>query len=399
MGISVSGTVLSSVMGLVACGTPSTTADCDDPGTACTWAGKPGVQGLNKVEADRRHSLLSWPTDIGFASDGRGYIVDWNNHEVRRIEPDDTLRTVMGNAVESEGAPDGADYLPPSAPLGALGTAISLNHPTNLDFLPDGRIVVASWHGLRFRVFDPATSLARVIAGDGEYGDIGDGGPAYRAQFNLPRSVAVGPSGRLYVLDQKNLRIRTFEASPTSIVTTFAGNGTKGYSGDGGPAIDAQISFANHTSLPSGGLAVDADHVYIADAGNHRIRRVAFATGMIDCIAGIGGAGYSGDGGAAMAASLNGPADLAIGPDGRLYFADSYNNVIRRIDLASGAIDTVAGTGVPCALGATCLESEEGLPARDVVLNGPLGLGFDAAGNLHITDTYNNRVVRIARDW
>jgi hypothetical protein len=386
--------------GLAGCTSSSSTpASCAEPGIACTWVGKPGMQGMNKGELDRRESLLNWPSDIGFAPDGRAYIADWNNHEIRRIEADDTLHTVVGNSVESEGAATGADYLPPSDPFGAFGTEISLNHPTSLDFLPDGKLVIASWHGLRLRVFDPQTGIARVIAGDGEYGDIGDGGPAYRAEFNLPRSVAADANGRLYVLDQKNLRVRSFEAFPTAIVTAFAGAGTKGYSGDGGPAIEAQISLANHTSLPSGGLAVDADHVYIADAGNHRIRRVTVSTGTIDSIAGNGIAGYSGDGGDGRDASLDDPSDLAIGPDGRLYFAESYNNVIRRLDLTTGTIETVAGTGAFCALGTTCLEADEGLPAREVVLNGPLGIGFDIAGNLYITDTYNNRVVRVARDW
>ncbi len=383
---------------LAACG-GSSSVDCDEPGTACTWVGKPGVQGINHDKLDRRDSLLNWPTDIEFAADGRGYLVDWNNHEVRRIEADDKLVTVMGNSVEAEGAPDGSDYLPPSSPVGAPGELISLNHPTNLDFLPDGRLVVASWHGLRLRAFDPVTGIARVIAGDGEYGNTGDGGPAYRAQFNLPRSVASDLDGRLYVLDQKNLRVRTFEASPTATVTAFAGAGTMGYSGDGGPAVDAQIALANNTALPSGGLTVDAEHLYIADAANHRIRRVSLATGMIDCIAGNGVGALAGDEGDALAASLNGPADLAIGPDGNLFIADSYNNVIRRLDLTTGIITTVAGTGAYCAVGKTCLEAAEGLPAREVVLNGPLGIGFDLAGHLHITDTYNNRIVRIARDW
>jgi DNA-binding beta-propeller fold protein YncE len=392
------GIVFTSLAVLAGCSNTSA-PDCDEPGTACTWVGKKGVQGINHDPRDRLDSVLNWPTDIGFAPDGRGYIVDWNNHEVRRIESDDMLRTVMGNAVEAEGAPDGADYLPPMAPVGAQGTQVSLNHPTNLDFLPDGKVVVASWHGLRLRVYDPATGLARVIAGDGEYGNSGDGGPAYRAQFNLPRSVAADANGRLYVLDQKNLRIRSFEASPTAIVTAFAGAGTNGYSGDGGAAVDAQVSFANNTAQPSGGLALDAEYVYIADAGNHRIRRVNLATAVIDCIAGNGVAALDGDGGSGLNASLNGPADLAIGPDGNLYIADSYNNVIRRVDLVTGMIDTVAGTGAYCGLGKTCLEAEEGMPAREVVLNGPLGIGFDSAGNLHITDTYNNRVVRVARDW
>jgi len=382
-----------------AAGCQSSSECSNEPGTACTWAGTAGMQGINEDVRDRQDSLLNWPTDIGFSPDNVGYIVDWNNHLVRGVAADDKLRVAIGNAVEAEGAADGSDYLPPSDPLGALGTAISLNHPTQLDFLPDGRLVVASWHGLRIRVWDPKTGLAEVIAGDGQYGNIGDGGPAYRAEFNLPRSVASDSTGRLYVLDQKNQRVRTFEPYPTAIITNFAGIGTAGYSGDGDLATSAQIAFVTSQALPSGGLVVGPEYLYIADAANHRIRRVSLATGIIDCVAGNGVAGYDGDGGMGLDASLNLPADLALGPDGHLYIADSYNNVIRRLDLVTGIIETVAGTGEPCALGTTCLEASEGLPARNVVLNGPLGLGFDRLGNLYIADTYNDRIVRITRNW
>jgi serine/threonine-protein kinase len=373
------------LVALAGCSSSPARECSETPGTACTWSGIAGVQGKDETVRDRRDSMLSWPTDIEFSPANQGYIVDWNNHLVRRVEADDTLTSVLGNAVEAEGAPDGTDYLPPNAPLGAAGTAISLNHPTNVDFLPDGKLVICSWHGLRVRVWEPETGLARVIAGDGEYGNTGDGGPAHRAEFNLPRSVVADANGRLYVLDQKNQRVRTFEPSPTAIVSTVAGVGTPGFSGDGGPAIDAQFKFVTVTSLPSGGLAIDGDHLYVSDNGNERIRRITLSTGVIDSLP--------------IDVSLNSPADLAIGPDGRLYVADSYNNVIRRIDLATNAVETVAGTGEPCALGATCLEDSEGLPARDVVLNGPLGIGFDNDGHLYIADTYNNRIVRIVRDW
>jgi len=389
-------------LAVAACGStdaPRPRECTDAPGTACSWAGTPGAQGQNDDVRDRRDSLLNWPTDVAFSPTGLGYIVDWNNHEIRRVEPDDTLIAVLGNSVEAEGAPDGTDYLPPNAPFGAPGTIISLNHPTAIAFLGDGRLVVASWHGLRVRVWEPDTGLARVIAGDGEYGNTGDGGAAYAAEFNLPRSVVADGSGRLYLLDQKNQRIRTLEATPTATITAFAGTGTSGYTGDGGPASAAQFAFVTKEALPSGGLAIDAGHLYVSDSGNARIRRIDLATGIIESIAGNGFPGYTGDGGAATAASIDNPADLAFGPDGRLYFSDSYNNVIRRVDLTSGVIDTVAGTGAPCAIGDVCLEAEEGLPARELVLNGPLGIGFDGAGNLYIADTYNDRIVRIARDW
>jgi len=384
---------------LSACGTDDAPRTCSDaPGTACTWAGVPGPSGYNEDVRLRQDIWLGSPTDLTFAPDGRAWISDWNNHRVRRVEADDTVTTVIGNSAEGDGAPDGSDLLPLGAPFGAAGPIVSLNHPTDIEFLPDGDAVLAAWHNNKIRVWDAETETVKVLAGT-DYGYRGDDGPAYQAMFNLPKSVVIDPAGQIFVLDTRNQRIRVIGPEGNRVISRYAGVGTAGYSGDDGPAVDAEISLDKTGTIPEGSLAMDANYLYLADSGNNRIRRIDRATGVIDCIGGNGVAGYSGDGGPAIRASMYKPIDMELGPDGRLYFTDSYNFVIRAIDLTTGVIEHVAGTGETCAAGEVCLEASEGLPADQVVLNKPYGIAFDAAGDLYIADTWNSRIVRIARSW
>lgn len=383
---------------LPACADEASDPCSDVPGTACTWAGEPGPTGFNEDVRHRKESWLGWPTDLTFAPDGRAWIVDWNNHRLRRVEADDTLVTMIGNAAEGDGAPGFADLLPLGDPAGAPGPAVSLNHPTDVEFLPDGDAVIAAWHNNKIRVWDAETGIVKVIAGT-DYGYRGDDGPAYMAMFDLPKSVAIDERGAIHLVDQRNQRIRTIEPDGERTIRTTIGIGEAGYAGDGGLAIDAQIAMDETGTIPEGALAMDDRYLYLADSSNNRIRRVERATGLIDCIAGDGEAGHDGDGAAAVDASLHKPLDLEVGPDGRLYVADTMNNVIRAIDLETGTIEHVAGSGAPCPRTDVCLEEVDGGPASDLVLNNPYGLAFDAAGNLYVADTYNNRIVRVARDW
>ncbi len=381
-----------------ACGDDAAPACTDEPGTACTWAGVPQPSGFNDDGRHRQDSWFGSPIDLTFAPDGRAWIVDWNNHRVRRVEPDDTVSTVIGNAVEGDGAPGNVDLLPIGNPIGALGPIVSLNHPTDIEFLPDGDAVVVAWHNNKIRVWDAQTEVVKVLAGT-DYGFRGDDGPASEAMFNLPKGVAIGPDGTMFVLDSRNQRVRVIAPDGNRIITTIAGVGTAGYSGDLGPASEAQMWLDKTGAYPEGSLALDADYLYLADSSNHRIRRINRTTNVIEGVAGNGTAGNSGDGGAATNAALHQPIDMEFGPDGRLYFTDSENSVVRAIDLKTGKIARIAGTGADCARGTICIEGAEGLPADQVVLNRPYGIAFDTAGDLYIADTWNSRIVRITRNW
>jgi DNA-binding beta-propeller fold protein YncE len=214
----------------------------------------------------------------------------------------------------------------------------------------------------------------------------GDGGPASVARFDLPGSLVFDPAGNLYITDQGNMRIRRVD--PQGIITTFAGS-TKGHADGIGEA--AQFSFAGGTTTGTGtrsgciAVSPDGQAIYVADTENHRLRRIDIATRMVTTIAGTGEPGYSGDGGQARTAQIDNPGDITFSGSGDLYFSDRYNNVIRKID-ASGTISTVVGTGVQGA-------SPDGTPARSAKLNHPLGVTWDnATSTLYIADMENHQV-------
>src|SRR5689334_11719404 len=326
--------------------------------------------------------------------------MDWNNHRIRRVEADDSLVVVMGTDYEGDGPPEMEDRLPTCNPPGALGTTVALNHMTDAEFGPDGKLYVAAWHNNKIRVFDPATGIVTSMAGDG-YGYRGDGGPACQALFNQPKTLAIAPDGTIYTIDQRNVRIRVLKPGPTGMATatigTMAGTGTVGNLGDGGLAKDAQFGFEiGTTPRPSGSLVLDGRLLYVADSLNNRIRRINLDTGIVDCIAGASAAaGYTGDGGPALEATFNFPMDIELGPDHRLYVADRYNHVVRAIDLSTGIVDTVAGSGQKCDTARQDCATHA--PAREISFNEPYGIAFDAAGNLYVADTHNSRIMKVTR--
>lgn len=370
--------------GLVACSEPA--LPCGGVGIACNWLGIPGEEGFNGDGHHRLDTRLYWSMDMVFANDGTPYFIDWNNHLVRRVLADDTVETVIGwtdPVFPGDGERNGEEYLAE----GAEGWKVQLNHPTDMVVAPDGDILVMAWHNHKLRRFDPATGRVRIIAGGGA-GFRGDGGPAEEARFKQPHAVELDSAGNIYISDQQNQRIRRI--TPAGAIDTIAGSGAQGFAGDGGPALDASFNWeVNSNPEPSGGLALAGDLLYISDTLNHRIRVMNLQTGIIDTVAGSGTLGYAGDGGPALEAQLSAPRDVEIGPDGDLYIVDTDNCAIRAVDLDTGIIRTVAGTG---ELG---LDPTDGLPATETMLTRPFGITFDPDGNLYVMDTINSRILRI----
>jgi len=378
---------------LVGCNSdqPTPVASCSDqPGTICTWAGT-GHAEYSGNGGPPEQAGLYWPIDVTFASDGRAYIADWNNHAIRQVGLDGKVHTVVGTGFDIGDGPVSSSTPSDLIPPGPLGTKIALNHPTDVKELPNGKILVVCWHNHKLREYDPATGLVVVTCGRGA-GFRGDGGPADSALLAWPTKAAVAASGDVYLLDQENQRVRKIDASGR--ITTVVGTGIAGFSGDGGSPLSAQLHFPSGGALtgnnpaPGGGLALDSQGMlYISDTMNRRIRRVDFAANVITTIAGTD-SGYGGDGGPAVDAKLAYPFDIDFGPDGRLYVADKGNDRIRAIDLTTGIINTVAGNGRPGFSG-------DGGNAVDASLHGPLGIAFDNAGHLYIADTYNSRIRRV----
>ena len=220
----------------------------------------------------------------------------------------------------------------------------------------------------------------QTIAGNGKPGFSGDGGPATKAQLDNPFGVIRGPDGCIWFCEYSGQRIRRIRQD--GIIETIAGNGTKGYSGDGGPALNASFNMPHEIRFDKAG------HLYAVDMMNHCVRKIDLQTGLISTFAGNGRTGYTGDGGQATQAQFNKPHSIQFGPDGHLYVCDIGNHVIRRIDRTTNEITTFAGTGKPG-------ETIDGSAFSKSLLNGPRSIDFDKQGNMWLATREGNQVFKL----
>ena len=218
-----------------------------------------------------------------------------------------------------------------------------------------------------------------TFAGNGKQGFSGDGGPATAAEIDNPFGLVRGPDGALWFCEYTGQRIR--KVNPDGTIHTMAGSSKKGYSGDGGPALEATFNLPHEIRFDKEG------NYYIADMTNHAIRRVDAKTGIITTFAGTGQPGYSGDGGPANKAQLKQPHSIQFGADGNLYICDIGNNVIRKVDMKTGAISTFAGTGKPG-------DTPDGSPIKGTPLKGPRSLDVDKDGDFWLVTREGNQVLK-----
>ena len=265
-------------------------------------------------------------------------------------------------------------------------TTLPLMLPSAIAFDAQGDLYFAETGNHAVRILSAAGTVT-TVAGSGVQGYAGDNGPATAAELDSPAGLALDAAGNLYIADSHNHRVR--EVSATSgTIATIAGTGVAGFAGDKGAATAAQLD------LPTA-LAVDAaGDVYVADTNNHRVRRIAAATGTITTVAGDGVEGYSGDGGLATAAAIDSPDGLAVDAAGDLYVADTHNGRVRVVSAATGNISTVAGGGI--VGGNVQSFGGDGGAATAAGLALPRGLTLDAAGNLYVADSANQRIRRIS---
>ena len=330
---------------------------------ATVAGGGTGDDGRPAVEAS-----LSRPDGIALDGAGNLYIADYGHHRVRVVSASTgIISTVAGDGTKGSSG----DGLP--------ATSASVGYPSCVAVDASGSVFVGLMYSSVLRKVSSATGVITTFAGDRTYGFGGDGGPATAATFSEIWGVKVDRAGNVLVADSANNRIRRISAS-TGIVTTIVGNGTRGPSGDGGPATAAGIYWPE-------GIALDqAGDLYVSEAGAGRIRRVSAASGFISTIA---GGGSCGDGGAALSAILAGPTGVAVDRVGNVYLADPGNHRVRVVGASTGVISTVAGTGIPGFAG-------DGGPGVNASLDSPYKLALDQVGNVYIADMWNDRVRRVA---
>lgn len=329
-------------------------------GVITTVAGT-GTAGYSGDNGPALAAQLNSPFGVTVDSAGNLYIADYGNSCIRKISGG-VITTVAGNGSAGFSGDNGP------------ATSAQLNSPHSIIVDVAGNLYISDSGNNRVR--KASGGIIGTVAGNGAAGYGGDNGPATGAQLNQPCGLVLDASGNLFVADYYNNRIREIS---NGVMTTVAGIGTQGFSGDNGLATRAQLNDPFVLGIDSAG------NLYLADYGNNRIRKIS--AGIIMTVAGNGAGGFSGDGGSAVSAELHSPASVAVDSSGNVYTADSLNNRVRVI--SSGVINTVAGVGVSGFGG-------DAGPAASAQLSQPFGVALDTAGNLYIADFGNARVRKIS---
>lgn len=307
-------------------------------------------------------AALNFPQAVAVDGEGNVYIADCFNHRVRKLAPDGNITSVAGSTSSGYSGDGGS------------ATSATLYDPCGVAVDSSGVVYVSDTGNHVVRKRTSGGTISRV-AGIAEASYSGDGEAATSAALNTPLGLAVDASGNLYIADTKNHRIR--KVATDGKISTVAGTGDAGYSGDDGEATSAKLKYPQDVAVDAAG------NLYIADTENHRIRRVG-AEGWITTVAGNGAAGDSGDGGVATQAALNYPRSVDVDAAGRLYIADTFNMRIRSV-APNGTMQTIAGTG---DIG----DGGDGGPAASAQFAFPSGVAVDAGGNVYVADDQNSRV-------
>jgi len=261
------------------------------------------------------------------------------------------------------------------------GRKIDIGRPVGLALDNKDNLYICDRNTHRVFKLDNKSGSLTVVAGNRQFGYRYDDVKAVEASLSTPVGVAIDQKGHLLIVEQSSRRIRRVD-SQTGIITTIAGSGKTGFSGDGGDATEAAFDVPFDIAVDRKG------NLYIADTGNNRIRKVEGKTGIISTVAGNGKSGFSGDEGPAVSASLSSPFAVTLDQNGDLYIADTGNHRVRFVDVKTGIISTIAGSGSNDLGG-------DGGPAKKASLSRPFDVTIDRSQNLYIADTGNNRIRRV----
>lgn len=268
--------------------------------------------------------------------------------------------------------------------MGGSATSATLHSPNAVGVDNAGNFYITDEQNDVVREVSASTGIITTVAGDGIAGYSGDGGAATSAKMDWDIDVVFDIAGNMYISELVGDRIRKVDKS-TGIITTFVGNGVLGYSGDGGSATSAEIDNPRY-------IAVDAsDNLFFADQGNNRIRKVDLSTGIISTVVGTGLAGFSGDGGSAATAKLNGPYGITFDNLGNMFIGDQFNYCVREVNKTTNIITTVAGIGTVSGF------SGDGGAATSATLSAAASVAVGPTGNIYIADTYNQRIRKVTK--
>jgi sugar lactone lactonase YvrE len=327
-----------------------------------TFAGN-GTWGYSGIGGPATAAELAEPRGVAVDNSGNVYIACWGaGSHVLKVNASGIISVFAGNGTTGYSGDGGP------------ATAAELYYPTTVGFDGLGNVYIGDATSKRIRKVTPL-GIITTFAGNGTYGNTGDGGPATAAELGYPAGISFDASGNAYIADQDNNNVRKVNSS--GIISTFAGNGTAGYSGDGGPATAAMLYGPVRVIVSGSG------DIYIDDYSNSRIRKVN-SSGVISLIAGNGTTVFGGDGGQATAAELAGPVGIASDIYGNIFIADMGNNRIRMVN-SLGVIKTIAGTGV-AGYNGDCIQ------ATFAELNAPIGVAVDGSGHIFFSEDGGNRI-------
>jgi DNA-binding beta-propeller fold protein YncE len=331
-----------------------------------------GEQGFAGDGGPADRAVLNGPFDVGFDPGGNLYFSDTFNHRIRRVDARTGIITTCAGSGERGYGGDGGSAL-----------RARLNEPYGIAVDRMANVYIADRHNHCVRRVDSASGVITTVAGNGAAGFSGDGGPASRGGMVEPNGLALDPAQHLlFVADVADHRVRVVDLA-TGTISTFAGTGEGQHSGDGGPAAAAGVFGARAVKVAADGT------VYILERQGSTLRAVDPRTGIITTWAGTGARGYSGDGGSAREAVFDAPKEFALDPDGDILIVDTESHAIRRIYAATGIVETIAG-------GRKGSEGDGG-PAHLAGLGRPHGVVVGPDGAIYIGDTENHRIRKLVR--
>ena len=334
--------------------------------TSVAGTGKKGYSGDG---GPATKAQLDQPFDVIIVPSGDMYFSDTNNHVVRKVDTKGVITTVAGNGTKGFSGDGGP------------ATKAQLWEPYGIDLDADGNLYIVDRLNRCVRKVDAKGTITTLAGIAGKTGFDGDGGPANKALLKEPNGIALDRKGKLYIADVSDHRVRVVDLT-TGIINTFAGNGKGVSAGDGGPVKEASFFGSRAVAVSPKG-----DCLYVVERGGNSVRRIDFATGKITRFAGTGKKGFTGDGGKAVEATMDGPKEIDVDAAGNVFVVDTENGAIRRIDIETGIITTVAGKGKNNTPGLG-----DGGDPKAATLGRPHGTAVGPDGAVYIGDTNSHRI-------